>query len=119
MDFSVLNSIVLDVFGDDPETFPILINGLAVQAIYDSRHFASENGQAGTSDLITTISVRTTDLPLIDDTTSFFVRGQFYRSWEARPDGQGMTTVHLELTTFDGFTLDFTVPTNSQYVPLI
>lgn len=96
MDFSALNSAVLDVFGDDAATQPVTIGGVPVQAIYDCRHFANEDGEAGTSDLITTIAVRTTALPVITDDTIIVVRGVLYRRWEARPDGQGMTTIQLE-----------------------
>lgn len=96
MDFAALNSAVLDVFGDDPETQPVTIGGAPVQAIYDSRHFANEDGEVGTSDLITTIAVRTAALPIITDDTIIVVRGTQYRRWEARPDGQGMTTIQLE-----------------------
>ena len=96
MDFSALNNAVLDVFGDDPETSPVTIGGLPVQAIYDSRHFADEEGEGGSSDLITTISVRTASLPEITDDTIIVVRGTLYRRWEVRPDGQGMTTIQLE-----------------------
>lgn len=96
MDFTALNSAVLDVFGDDPENSPVTIGGVPVQAIYDSRHFADDQGEGGTSDLITTISVRTASLPPITDDTVIVVRGGQYRRWEARPDGQGMTTIQLE-----------------------
>ena len=96
MDFSSLNSAVLDVFGDDLQTSPVTIGGVAVQAIYDSRHFADEEGEGGSSDLITTISVRTAQLPTITDDTIIVVRGVLYRRWEVRPDGQGMTTIQLE-----------------------
>lgn len=96
MDFSALNSAVLDVFGDDPETSPVTIGGVPVQAIYDSRHFADGQGEGGQSDLITTISVRTASLPPITDDTVIVVRGTLYRRWEVRPDGQGMTTIQLE-----------------------
>ena len=96
MDFSALNSAVLDVFGDDPDTSPVTIGGVPVQAIYDSRHFADEEGEAGSSDLITTITVRTASLPVITDDTIIVVRGGLYRRWEVRPDGQGMTTIQLE-----------------------
>ena len=96
MDFSALNSAVLDVFGDDPKTSPVMIGGVPVQAIYDSRHFASDEGEGGSSDLITTISVPTAGLPEITDETIIVVRGGLYRRWEVRPDGQGMTTIQLE-----------------------
>lgn len=96
MDFSALNSAVLDVFGDDPAISPVTIGGLPVQAIYDSRHFADDEGEGGSSDLITTISVRTASLPEITDDTIIVVRGTLYRRWEVRPDGQGMTTIQLE-----------------------
>ena len=96
MDFSALNSIVLDVFGDDPETMPVTINGVPVQAIYDSRHIVSEDGEAGSSDLITTITVNTSAFAGIIDPTVVVVRSKTYRIWEARPDGQGMTVLALE-----------------------
>lgn len=96
MDFSALNSAVLDVFGDNPDTSPVTIGGVPVQAIYDSRHFATEDGEGGSSDLITTIAVRTASLPAITDDTLIVVRGILYRRWEVRPDGQGMSTIQLE-----------------------
>lgn len=96
MDFSALNSAVLDTFGDEPGVLGVTIDGVPVRAIYDSRHFATEDGEVGTSDLITTISVRTSDLPLITDDTVIVARGVEYRRYEARPDGQGMTTIQLE-----------------------
>ncbi|HEY8359366.1 MAG TPA: hypothetical protein VIL30_18095 [Ramlibacter sp.] len=96
MDFSALNSAVLDVFGDDPQTSPVTIGGVPLQAIYDSRHFTDEEGEGGSSDLITTISVRTSSLPVITDETIIVVRGTLYRRWEMRSDGQGMTTIQLE-----------------------
>lgn len=96
MDFSALNNAVLDVFGDDQKASPVTIGGVPVQAIYDSRHFADEQGEGGTSDLITTISVRTASLPPITDETIIVVRGGQYRRWEVRPDGQGMSTIQLE-----------------------
>jgi hypothetical protein len=96
MDFSSLNNAVLDVFGDNPETQPVTIGGVPVRAIYDSRHFASEDGEGGSSDLITTITVPSAGLPEITDDTVIVVRGELYRRWEVRPDGQGMTTIQLE-----------------------
>jgi len=99
MDFSALNTVVLDVFGDDPDEHPVTIDGAPVQAIYDSRHFTDETGEAGTSDLITTIAVLTTVLPLLTDDTVIVVRGKQYRRFEARPDGQGMTIIQLERKT--------------------
>jgi hypothetical protein len=96
MDFTALNSAVLDVFGDDPLMQPVIIGGVPVQAIYDSRHFAVEDGEAGTSDLITTITVPEAGLPEISDSTIIVVRGTQYRRWEARPDGQGLVTIQLE-----------------------
>lgn len=96
MDFSALNSTVLQVFGDDLVDLPVTIDGVPVQAIFDSRHFADETGEAGTSDLITSITLRTADVPALTDDTVIVVRGGSYRRWEARPDGQGMTTIVLE-----------------------
>lgn len=96
MDFSALNAAVLDVFGDDPDEHPVTIDGASVQAIYDSRHFADETGEAGASDLITTIAVLTAVLPVLTDDTVIVVRGKPYRRFEARPDGQGMTIIQLE-----------------------
>jgi hypothetical protein len=96
MDFSSLNSAVLDVFGEDPGTSPVTIDGVPVQAIYDSRHFASEDGEAGSSDLITTITVPTAAIDGITDAAVVVVRGKTYRIWEPRPDGQGMTVLALE-----------------------
>ena len=95
MDFSALNSAVLDTFGD-PDTLPVTIGGVPVRAIYDSRHFANEDGEVGSSDLITTITVPTAGLPAITDDTIIVVRGELYRRWELRPDGQGLTTIQLE-----------------------
>lgn len=92
MDFSSLNRAVLDTFAE-----PVLIDGLAVSAIFDSRHFALEDGEAGASDLITTISVKTAAIPVaLTDDTQIVVRGITYRRFETRPDGQGMTTIQLE-----------------------
>lgn len=98
MDFSALNNAVIGAFGET-EAVPVTIDGVPISAIYDSRHFADEEGEAGASDLITTISVRTADLPLITDDTIIVARGVSYRRWEARPDGQGMTTIQLERRT--------------------
>lgn len=94
MDFSALNAAVLDVFGEDQDNQPVFINGRKVQAIYDSRHYADESGEGGASDLITTISVLEADYPV--DATVIIARGKTYRTWEARPDGQGMTVIVLE-----------------------
>lgn len=92
MDFSALNASVLDVFGET-----VSIEGVSVPAIFDSRHFAIEDGEAGASDLITTISVRTSDIPVaLTDATAIIVRGVVYRRFETRPDGEGMTAITLE-----------------------
>jgi hypothetical protein len=93
MDFSLLNATVLKTFGD---TLPITINGSPVEAIYDSRHYPAEDGESGSSDRITTISVKTVDLPAIDDATVIVARGLLYRVWDKRPDGEGMTALVLE-----------------------
>lgn len=117
MDFSALNSVVLDVFGEDVATSPVTIDGVTVQAVFDSRHFADEEGEAGTSDLITTISVRSSVLPALTDETPIIARGIIYRRWEARPDGQGMTAIQLERLGTLGF--DFSPAVTSQYLPLL
>ena len=96
MHFSLLNDVVLDVFGEPDGVLGVTIDGAEVRAIYDSRHYASEDGEVGTSDLITTISVRTSDLPLVNDDTVIVARGKDYRCYEQRPDGQGMTVLQLE-----------------------
>jgi len=96
MDFSLLNDVVLDVFGEPDGVLGVMINGVPVRAIYDSRHFSNEDGEAGSSDLITSISVRTVDLPAISDDTVIVARGIEYRCWEPRPDGQGLTALQLE-----------------------
>lgn len=96
MDFSLVNNAVLDVFGERDGVLGVTIDGAPLRAIYDSRHFAVEDGEAGSSDLITTISVRTSDIPLVNDDTVIVARGIEYRCWEQRPDGQGMTVLQLE-----------------------
>lgn len=88
-DFSALNAAVVGTFGET-----IQIDGIPVPAIYDSRHYADETGEAGGSDLITTVSVYSTDYPA--DAAVLVARGKTYLSWEARPDGQGMTVIVLE-----------------------
>lgn len=123
MNFSALNNAVLDVFGDDSETMPVTIDGVPVQAIYDSRHFADGEGEAGSSDLITTISVRTSSVPPLTDDTPIVARGKLYRRWESRPDGQGMTVIELELigpaVPVAKHNLDFSNAANSQYLGLL
>lgn len=96
MDFSLLNATVLKTFGD---TLPITINGVPIEAIYDSRHYPSEDGEAGSSDRVTTISVRSSNLPATDDNTVVVARGLSYRIWESRPDGENFTTLVLERRT--------------------
>lgn len=96
MDFSLLNDVVLDVFGEPDGVLGVTIDGVQVRAIYDSRHFSDEDGEVGASDLITTLSVRTSDLPIISEDTVIVARGIEYRCWEPRPDGQGMTVLQLE-----------------------
>jgi hypothetical protein len=93
MDFSLLNNAVLRTFGD---RLPITIDGVPFDAIYDSRHYEAEDGEAGSSDLITSISVRSEDLPDVSDATIIVARGVSYRAWDKRPDGEGMTTLILE-----------------------
>lgn len=93
MDFSALNRTALKVFGD---RLPVTIDGVAIEAVYDSRHYAIDNGEAGASDLITSIAVLTSVLPPIDDDTVIVARGISYRVFERRPDGEGMTTLILE-----------------------
>ncbi len=96
VDFGPLNNAVLGVFGESQEASPVTIGGVPVQAIYDSRHYETGDGEGGSSDLITTITVRTAALPVITDDTIIVVRGGLYRRWEMRPDGQGMTAIVLE-----------------------
>lgn len=92
MDFSALNAAVLDTFAEQ-----VTIDGVAVSAVFDSRHYAIEDGEAGASDLITTISVRTADIPVVlSDDTTIIARGVVYRRFETRPDGEGMTAITLE-----------------------
>ena len=92
MDFSQLNTAVFDTFGE-----AVTIAGVPVAAIFDSRHFAIEDGEAGASDLVTTISVRTEQIPVeLTDDTVIIARGVAYRRWETRPDGEGMTAITLE-----------------------
>jgi len=95
MDFGPLNNAVIGTFGE-PAGLPVTIDGLPVTAIYDSRHFADETGEVGTSDLITTVTVKSGQLPPLTKNTVVVARGVSYRVWEPRPDGQGMTTLTLE-----------------------
>jgi hypothetical protein len=96
VDFGPLNNAVLDVFGDSAQGLVVTIGGAEVRAIYDSRHFADEEGEAGTSDLITTITVPSIAAVNITDDTIIVARGNLYRRFETRPDGQGLTTIALE-----------------------
>lgn len=92
MDFSTLNAAVLDTFAET-----VTINGAPVSAVFDSRHYAVEDGEAGASDLITTIFVRSADISTaLTDSTTIIARGVAYRRFEARPDGEGMTAITLE-----------------------
>ena len=96
MHFSLLNDVVLDVFGEPDGVLGVTIDGAEVRALFDSRHYGSVDGEVGSCDLITTISVRTSDLPLVNDDTVIVARGRDYRCYEQRPDGQGMTVLQLE-----------------------
>ena len=95
MDFSALNNAVIDTFGET-EGLPVTIDGVPVTAIYDSRHFADETGEVGRADLITTVTVKSGQLPPLTKDSVVVARGVSYRVWEPRPDGQGMTTLVLE-----------------------
>lgn len=93
MDFSILNTAVLSAFADK---LPITIDGAPFKAIYDSRHYEAADGEAGSSDLITSVSLRTDELPAITDATTIVVRSLSYRVYDKRQDGEGMTTLILE-----------------------
>lgn len=94
IDFTLLNNAVLDTFREISGT--VTVDGVPVEAIYDSRHFADETGEVGASELLTSITVRSGDLPTLTNDTVIVARGVSYRVWEPRPDGQGMTVLALE-----------------------
>lgn len=96
IDFDILNASVRDVFG---ETVTIRREGVPdveVQAIYDSRYYATEGGEVNGSDLLTSVTIRSEDAGVVNADDIVIARGVTYRVWEPRPDGQGMTTLPLE-----------------------
>jgi len=97
--FDVLNDAVLAVFGEDGRA-TIRRAGhpdLAVDAIYDSRHYAIEEGEAGASALITSVTLAQAHADLVvPGLTLILVRGAAYTALDKKPDGQGLVALPLE-----------------------
>lgn len=95
VDFGPLNDAVLGVFKERDQV--VTIGGVEVEAIYDSRHYVIEEGEAGGSSLISSIAVKTAVAATIAiGTTAIVARGISYRAKEKRPDSEGWVVVELE-----------------------
>jgi hypothetical protein len=90
-----MNDAVLGAFGESDQA--VTVGGVAVEAIYDSRHYAVEAGEAGGSSLVTAISLRAAVAATIAiGTTPIVARGVAYRAKDKRPDSAGWVVVELE-----------------------
>jgi hypothetical protein len=94
IDFGPMNNAVLRTF-KEPET--VTIGGVSVDAIFDSRHYEMEMGEAGGSSLVTTIAISNADAAGIAiGETAIVVRGENYVAKDLRPDSEGITVVEME-----------------------
>lgn len=91
--FGPMNGTVLDTF----EHGSVTIAGIGtVQAIYDSRHYAVTEGEAGGSDLITSITLADAFADaIVVEATEITVGATVYVASDKRPLGEGMTTIEL------------------------
>ena len=95
VDFSLLNDACLGIFGEHDQV--VTVAGIEVEAIYDSRHYAIEEGEIGGSSLETTIAVRTAIADgIVIDSTLIVARGVSYRAKDKRPDSEGWVVIALE-----------------------
>jgi len=96
IDLSVVNDPILSTFREPDGV--VSIDGIGdVDAIYDSRHYAIEEGIAAGSSLVTSIGVRTEIAEQVTiGSTQITARGIVYVAKEKRPDGEGWTIIELE-----------------------
>lgn len=98
VDFGPMNDAVLGAFQERDQA--VTVGGVAVEAIYDSRHYAIEEGEAGGSSLLSWIAVKTAIAATITiDTTAIIARGIAYRAKGKRPDSEGWVVVDLGRAT--------------------
>lgn len=93
IDPDLVNDAVLAVFGEDS---PVLIDGIAVEASFDSRYYASETGEAGGASLTSSIGIKSAvAADIVVEQTVITVRGIDYVARVLRPDSDGWTVVEL------------------------
>lgn len=95
VDFGPMNDAVLGSFKERDQV--VTVAGTEVDAIYDSRHYAIDDGEVGGSTLLTSIAVKTAIADTITiGTTPIVARGIAYRAKNKRPDSEGWVVVELE-----------------------
>ncbi|MGF7160130.1 hypothetical protein FHS85_001753 [Rhodoligotrophos appendicifer] len=95
-DFGIVNQIVTETFG---EAVTIRSQGLhedrVIKAIFDSRHYVIVDGEAGGSDLMTSITITSEDASGITADDVVVARQTLYSILDIRPLGEGMSMILL------------------------
>lgn len=73
------------------------IGGRLVNCLWEQDYVVAGMGGMGMSTSRPAITLLSSDVPLQADGLSFVIRGKTYTVTEQQPDGQGLTTLLLEL----------------------
>lgn len=92
IDFGPMNDAILGALAET-----VTIAGVEAEAVFDSRHYAFAEGEAGGSALVTAILVKTAVADTITvGSTAITARSVDYVARDKRPDSAGMVLIELE-----------------------